>query len=377
MEQLDIKEYSLPRVLDKDCEYLKDLDERTKKLVNDISRLELNESEKANLLQFREGIIDTIKYSLQGDALESYRKCARLVKEVMEIDGAVTPINSSKAFWGNSNNKAKEVQLFRARFNETEYDFKANDMLHIPFNQREKVASQRFSIPGLPCLYFGNTSYCCWIELGKPPDNNFDVSPVTLDDKLKFLNLTFTVYDIDGFIKSSNNSKLLVDTAKMLLLNIACSYKIKNNYRTFKSEYIFPQLLMLVTKNLGVNGIIYYSKRTYSEIHAIQAAVDVALFTDFDADKYLKESESKSEVNYIYSSICDSVHIGRPTNFSMYRKLNPIQAYVRYQLNIDNCPYATGIGDDIKQIVYSETLFYNFDMYLFKTWNRDKDDWNK
>ncbi len=34
----------------------------------------------------------------------------------------------------------------------------------------------------LPCLYLGTTSYVCWLELGRPADHEFNVSPVQLDN---------------------------------------------------------------------------------------------------------------------------------------------------------------------------------------------------
>ena len=45
-----------------------------------------------------------------------------------------------------------------------------------------KTGSYRFSIPGITSLYLGNTSYACWIEMGRSAEHDFNVSSVVLDN---------------------------------------------------------------------------------------------------------------------------------------------------------------------------------------------------
>jgi hypothetical protein len=49
-------------------------------------------------------------------------------------------------------------------------------IFHVPFNLRHKVSSQRYSVPGLPCLYLGGSIWICWEELGRPSFHNLQVS---------------------------------------------------------------------------------------------------------------------------------------------------------------------------------------------------------
>ena len=42
------------------------------------------------------------------------------------------------------------------------------DLFHIPFEKRQLVASQRYSIPGLPSLYLASSLWIAWEELGRP-----------------------------------------------------------------------------------------------------------------------------------------------------------------------------------------------------------------
>lgn len=81
------------------------------------------------------------------------------------------------------------------------------------------VSTQRFSIPGVPCLYLGTTSYVCWLEMDKPHDSEFNV--------------------------------------------YATSFSIKNKERKFKSEYIVSQLIMQCLSELLIDGIAYASKKSY------------------------------------------------------------------------------------------------------------------
>ena len=48
-----------------------------------------------------------------------------------------------------------------------------------------------------------------------------------------------------------------------------CNFvQIKEGGRTFKSEYIISQSIMMACKRLGYDGVAYYSKRVYDEIFA-------------------------------------------------------------------------------------------------------------
>lgn len=50
---------------------------------------------------------------------------------------------------------------------------------------------------------------------------------------------------------------------------LATSYRIKEEGRTFKSEYIISQSIMMACKRLGYDGVAYYSKRVYDEVFAL------------------------------------------------------------------------------------------------------------
>lgn len=55
--------------------------------------------------------------------------------------------------------------FYRLRHNSTNHVYSRKEMFHIPFSERGKVSTQRFSIPGFPSLYLGRTLYICWEEM--------------------------------------------------------------------------------------------------------------------------------------------------------------------------------------------------------------------
>lgn len=152
-------------------------------------------------------------------------------------------------------------------------------MLHLPKTLRGKTGNYRFSIPGMPSLYLGNTSYVCWLETGKPSAHDFYVSPVIVDSSLRIFNLAVMTRNI---INLKNLDKDTVHCwLKLIVLMIATSYVIKEENRTFKSEYIVSQSIMLACKNLGLDGVAYFSKRIEDEIFGF-CAINLALFAPYD-----------------------------------------------------------------------------------------------
>ena len=157
----------------------------------------------------------------------------------------------------------RQVNLYKARIGEGVESFKAADMVHIPFNKRGLITTQRFSIAGLPCMYLATSTYCCWKELGMPADNKFNVSYVKLEN-IKLFNLAVNLNFLkDEKIKETNfndysitSDSFLKEYFMLWMLNLACSYTVKEKNRNFKSEYIVPQLIMLALKRNDIDGVI-------------------------------------------------------------------------------------------------------------------------
>lgn len=358
IEQFNSNGLTTPFKVKYDNEYFSELKIMLKDLIDRLSAAGLKESIVNIIDNYREDIVNSIDMYYCGDLVGAQMIINKIVDDFSGTP-AITGINDSFAFPNNG----KEIQFFRARLSENVIEFPANEMLHIPFSKRSIVKSERFSIPGLPCLYLGNSSYACWIEMGCPADHKFNVSPIVLDNTQRVLNLTVTLRDLYRFneIDFSCSEEYidcyLLTLLKLMILTFCTSYKVEEQNRNFKSEYILSQMIMLACKSRGLDGITYYSKQASSEAFACTAGVNLVLFATYNGKDNL-------------SSICDHIKIGDSYNYSMFKQLLPCQTYKGYELSVMYSPYIKNIGTIKRQIPYNETLFYEFDKFLFANWDK-------
>lgn len=188
-------------------------------------------------------------------------KCNAIIKNLIidigEDPFAVSPLKDSYAFPGQ---RDSELQLFRSRRGNPSQSFSATDMLYLPIELRSISGNYRFSIPGNPSMYLSNSSYGCWIETDFPAEIDFNVSPVILDGTQKIFNLAVSNRNFVSLNEFESNR--VHCWLKLYLLSVATSYRIKEPKRTFKSEYIISQSIMMACKKLKCDGIAYYSKKS-------------------------------------------------------------------------------------------------------------------
>lgn len=341
------KELYAPYVVPKDNDYLKDLSEKYSLLLKQAMKSGAD-IESINIIKkYRDKIIEALKCYYRADIGKSNTIIRNLLKEIGENPFAVSSLNSSFAFPGEI---GSELQLFRCRRGTPEKVFSSKDMLHLPCSLRAHSGNYRFSIPGNPSLYLSNSSYGCWIETGFPSDIDFNVSPVLLDGTQKVLNLVISVRDFTRL--NEFESERVYTWLKLLMLVIATSYRIDEKDRTFKSEYIVSQSIMMACKKLGYDGVAYYSKRVYDEAFA-QCAINLALFVDY-----------KNE----YSNIAEHIKIDDAFNYAVYKNLFPSLKYKQYEMRSVRTGFINNIGSYDRQYPYRETDFFNFDQFLFVTW---------
>lgn len=143
------------------------------------------------------------------------------------------------------------TDFYRIRIHKLNYPLKPENFFHIPFDLRGKIKTQRFSIPGFPSLYLGNSSYVCWEELNRPNLNDFQIVRLKNTQPIKVIDLSPPKID-----KGSP-----YEYYKYLMiwpLVFACSVRVRNYDDYFKPEYIIPQLLLqLVRKDNRIDGISY------------------------------------------------------------------------------------------------------------------------
>ena len=345
-----------PFVIDSDQEYYSNLRDRYKGLYEDAKKAGADEKSLHLIKRFTEKVCEAIRNYYKGNLSTCHDIIRNLVKDAIENPVAVETIDNSEALPGT---KGTEVQFFRARINPAGLPYEAQDMLHLPFEMRGKTGNYRFSIPGVPSLYLCNTSYCCWLELGRPSEHDFMVSPVIIDKDLKVLNLAVMSRDIvrmNDFDEGRVHSWLM-----RLILMIATSYRIKEENRNFRSEYIISQSIMLACKRLKLDGIAYYSKQVEDEIFAFPA-VNVALFAEY-------------KVGERYADICKRIKVGKSFNYALFRQLHIIPERNKYDLRSLNNNVLSIIGTYERGFAYNDTQFAEFDKFLFSGWEKEKEDY--
>lgn len=361
-------EYKTPIFIDDDKNYVIKINEILEKLINDFAVIKDNTLFTEIVCDYQKFIRRVMDFYFQGHIGNAALEMKTYIEDL--IDGskgiALSNIKNSIAFNDKeiiiSNIKNdKSIDFFRARVSEHFCEYKRNEMLHIPFNQREKISSARFSIQGLPCLYLGTTSYCCWLEMDTPADHQFNVSAVSVNEDMKILNLTLNSCDLEHLLALSNDRKIFQEGLKLWLLALSSSFVVRQSNRSFKTEYVIPQLIMLAANELNLDGGSYYSKRVKDDRLASMNTVNLALFAKYNGEEK-------------YSKICKDILLTPSVNFSMYKQLNYDATYRADDISphIQDTMYPKVIGSFERQYQYSETKFYSFDKYLLSLKNEMK-----
>lgn len=317
------------------------------------------------IIELRTAIVDILDKYHAGNIGDAYENMKSIISTMMRksVGIAVSSIQKSFSFNEvedvlNDSIQNTQIEFFRARTSDKYCVFDRKEMLHISFDMRGRVPSARFSIPGLPCLYLATTSYCCWLELRTPADHQFNVSPVRINQGRKILNLTMSADLFEHIAMLTETDKTAnqytIEALKLWILSYASSFKISADNRSFKEEYIIPQLIMLVSKDLGLDGVSYYSKQVEDDRFAHMLSVNLALFARYNGEKR-------------FSEICKDIEIAPSYNYAMFKQLGRSEKYKidNIELHIRNSRYPKLIGGFDRQNEYQFTEFYDFDRYLF------------
>jgi hypothetical protein len=393
LSKFALNDFHLPIKIDNDYEYMNDLFKKldnyfiaVQKQSNCVSNEVLhNLDENINLLKC------TLKYYYNADILNAQKAINTLIARYINNPFIVNEIDKCYAFRGIAPDYIpkgfnREVQkkshydemnkfplsFFKAR-KSTEPITERKDMLHIPFDKRDIVSTQRFSISGIPCLYLGTTSLVCWLELGQPSHEHTYYSSYKITGELKILNLCLQQNLIDGWCGTykiiENNEvrekqiKNIYECIELFPLIIATSFVIKEENRLFKSEYIISQLVMQNVKSIGLDGVAYLSKKMpdcCSVFHGVNLAILAT--TDGNAQKYFDLGNHIELVSPKLFSDWDKISIG--INESTYKSFCNYFFHNEDSKGNPNQSNLVFINGDIFD--YTKTKYSQFDEYLLR-----------
>lgn len=383
IRNINLNKFNLPITIENDRDYFN----RLKVVLNDyidyiksINGFCINSIKSTE--QNVELLITSLEYYYNADIYKARKNILDLLSKYVDNRFIVSNLNENYAFRGIApfkdlydENYAYDqmndthLSFFKSRIGDNKFNRK--DMLHIPFSKRELVKTQRFSIPGVPCLYLGTTSYVCWLEMDKPQDNIFNVSSYKIKKELKILNLVLDQMLINGHAaqviscnsnKKTNNLNMLKTMIEIFPLICSTSFRVKNIHREFKSEYIISQLVMQCIEELDIDGIAYTSKKASDSFISYPQCVNLAL-----PIKCGSKLEINSESDE-YGEICNQIYLTQPVNLSEYLKIDRPNMFIKEQSYL-NCCFNDDFTSNIElaniNISYQDTIFSKFDNYIY------------
>lgn len=208
--------------------------------------------------------------------------------------------------------------FYRARPDKGKF-FESKDLFHIDFKLRTLVSTNRYSIPGFPALYLGDSSYVCWEEFGKPKFRNLWYSRFQNKEKIKIIEILLVDDFLNKIEKEIDKDFKFTHILRYLVyfpLTLACTVKVKNSKHNFKPEYIIPQMLLeYVIGNPEIDGIKFPSTK-----------VNYSSLTQIDSYNYVFPVKTNKK-----EGLCDRLkslfQLTHPTSLEMEELLNnPAQA---------------------------------------------------
>lgn len=164
------------------------------------------------------------------------------------FDKAIQSIHMEQAYA-----PLQESIFYRVRRSNAGKRLTAGELFHIPFDKRYLVTTQRYSYPGLPCLYLGTSPEVCCEELRDWSDD-LNVAQLELKgmDQLNMLDLTFfELYDFKA-LGQDEASRFV----RLWPLIACCSFAyLDTTNMMFRPDYVLPQLLLehVIDKNADID----------------------------------------------------------------------------------------------------------------------------
>lgn len=188
------------------------------------------------------------------------------------IESAINELGAHFNQFFPQKDMTKELRSLYRMCTDTSKSVSRGRVFHCPFELRHRVGTQRYSIPGLPCLYFGGSSLVCWRELREPSMGEVHISRfgVVEGTELNIVNLAYRPALMAAMISSNLKevnaegglSALAISYAACWPILAVCAVRRLHD-GPFAPEYIVPQMLLQwVCDTKQYHGIRFFSTRT-------------------------------------------------------------------------------------------------------------------
>ena len=238
-------------------------------------------------------IQDAINSERRGETWKAQQEIHEIIDNYCHERFFVNPMTSNFAFRGTAAFHDKDEDEMEPRQREALTFFrcrtgkfqKREDLYPLPSNKLSFCSAQRYSLAGIPCLYLATTTYCCWMEIGRPEEfSASSYKPTESGKKLRILNLAFSQRQIHNLGKDSRAAYLLFP----LVMAGSVAGKNPRADANFRPEYTISHLVMRCLREFGIDGVAYCSSRIDDVLgfpHTINLAIPVfdetKTFADF------------------------------------------------------------------------------------------------
>lgn len=281
--------------------------------------------EDPSFLEEVDAVISHIQDAIKSERCGETRKAQQEIHEIIASYGResffVNPITKNFAFCGTAAFHDKDedemepqqrepLTFFRCRTGKFQ---KREDLYPLPSSKLSFCSAQRYSLAGIPCLYLATTTYCCWMEIGRPEEFSAS-SYMPIESKKmppRILNLAFSQRQMHNLGKDSRAAYLLFP----LVMAVSVAVKNPRADANFRPEYTISHLVMRCLSEFGIAGVAYRSSRiddAFDLLHMINLAIPLfdreKIFSDFlitdpgtfsPQKRLCKEKQDTSGLSYL------------------------------------------------------------------------------
>jgi hypothetical protein len=314
-------------------------------------------------------VVDTLIPFADGRKNATFIKCQNLIHGIKnavdryylgDIMHATQTFNTAMADGFDDWKKILAIpsgkNFYRSRLVLNGEQFARKDLFHVPFQFRSLVSTNRYSVPGFPALYLGDSTYVCWEEFRRHRLRDLSFSRFSNDRNLK-------VVDINLFKEFHNELMVEKDYAGKLShilryictfpLILACTCQVRDRGGAFNPEYILPQLLLqYVSQQKDIDGIKFPS-----------SWVDYNKLNRIEAYNYVFPVKTNERSGYC-RHLLDAFSLTQPTSLEIEEVIdNPVRYFgTRVMIVTANAPSIELVAETISE--YDDTSFGKLETIL-------------